>query len=134
MEFTKDISTAVWSTVCSSTKGYLKLDISAPNTLTEDVVNNWVYLEYVYTSDSPNPWVQLPYYTEYNIRVRADISIGLLTLKRDQDGLPSTQSWFNKVRLICIKPTSTGTISRQSAPLPDFNDYRAVCRYYGLPE
>ncbi len=134
MEFIKDISTAVWTTVGTSSAGYLKLDISAPNTLTTDVVNNWVNLVYVYSSDGAGPWVQLPYYTERNIRVRAEISVGLLTLKRDQDGKPFTQSWFNKVRLICIKPTSTGTISRQSAPLPDFSDYHAVCRYYGLSE
>jgi hypothetical protein len=132
--YTKDISSATWTTVGTSASGYLELDISVPKVLTSDVVNNWVNLVYVYTSDASGPWAQLPYYTERNIRVRAEINIGHLILKRDQDGRPSTQSWFNQVKLICIKPSSSGSLARKTGPLPDFSDYHAVCSYYGLEE
>lgn len=132
--FTKDITTAAWTTIGTANEGFLELDISAPDVLTADVVNNWVNLVYVYTSDAAGPWAQLPYYTERDIRVRADISVGHLILKRDQDGRPETQSWFDKVRLVCIKPSSSGSLTRHSAPLPDFSNYRAVCNYYGIDE
>lgn len=130
--YTKDISNATWTTIGTAADGYLKLDIMASNVLTADVVNNWVNLVYVYTSDESGPWALLPYYTERNIRVTADIQIGHLILKRDQDGQPYTQSWFNTVKLVCIKPSASGAISRSSRPLPDLHDYNAVCRYYGL--
>jgi hypothetical protein len=132
--YTKDISSSTWTKIGNTTSGYLELDISAPEVLTSDVVNNWVNLVYVYTSDFGGPWALLPYYTERNIRVSADIQIGHLVLKRDQDGAPSTQSWFNKVRLICIKPSSSGSLARHATPPPDFNDYHAVCLYYGIAE
>jgi hypothetical protein len=132
--YTKDISTAIWTVIGTSTQGYLQLDISAPDILTSDVVNNWVNLVYVYTSDAAGPWAQLPYYTERDILVRAQISVGHLILTRSQDGEPSTQSWFYTVRLVCIKPSSSGSLTRHSAPLPDFSNYRAVCAYYGIDE
>lgn len=132
--YTKDISSATWTTIGNVNSGYLELDISAPKVLTSDVVNNWVNLVYVYTSDFGGPWALLPYYTERNVRVSADIRIGHLILKRDQGGVPFTQSWFNKVRLICIEPSSSGSLARHATPPPDFNDYHAVCLYYGIAE
>lgn len=132
--YTKDITNATWTMVGTTTNGFLKLDISVPDVLTSDVVNNWVNLVYVYTSDAVGPWTQLPYYTERDILVRAQIDVGHLILTRSQDGIPDTQSWFDKVRLVCIKPSSSGSLTRHSAPLPDFSDYRAVCAYYAIDE
>lgn len=133
--YTKDISAAKWTIIGTSTSGYLELKIDAPSVLTADVVQNWVTLVYVNTSDfNQNGWALLPYYSDRDIRVSADIYVGYLLIDRDQDGEPSTQSWFNKVKLVLIKPSSSGSISRTSAPLPDFKDYRAVCRYYGIRE
>lgn len=132
--YSKDISSSIWETVGNNAAGYLKLTIPAPQVLTSDVVNNWINLVYVYTSDFKGSWALLPYYSERNIRVTADITVGAIILKRDQDGTPYTQSWFNKVRLICIEPSSTGTIARKSEPLVDYTDYAAVCRYYSIPE
>lgn len=132
--FTQDISKSTWTMVGSSTNGYLKLDISAPQVLTTDVVTNWVNLVYVHTSDATGPWFLLPYYSERDIRVTADVQTGKLTLKRDQEGKPYTQSWFNTVKVVCIKPSSVGTLARQSGPPPDYSDYKAVCRYYGISE
>lgn len=133
--YTKDISSAAWTTIGVYNSGYLELKITAPNVLTEDVVDNWVVLVYVNTSDfNQSGWALLPYYTNRNIRVTADIYTGYLLIDRDQNGAPNTQSWFNKVKLVLIKPSVTGSISRTSAPLPDFKDYHAVCKYYGIPE
>lgn len=133
--YTEDISGAKWTTVGLSSNGYLELKIDAPNILTSDVVSNWVVLVYVNTSDfNQSGWALLPYYTNRNIRVTADIYIGYFLLDRDQDGEPNTQSWCNKVKLVLIKPSSSGSINRSSNPLPDFKNYSAVCKYYGIPE
>lgn len=130
--YTKDITGSIWTVVGSVSSGYLMLDISAPNVLTDDVVNNWVNLVYVYTSDFNGPWALLPYYSQRHIRVTAEIKTGHLILKRDQNDQASTQSWFHRVRLVCIRPSSTGSIARKTGPLPDFSDYWAVCHYYDL--
>lgn len=103
--FEKDISNAQWTTFGNINSGYLQLEISAPKVLTAEVVNNWTNLVYVVSSDFSSGWALLPYYTERNIRVTATLSAGRLILKRDQDGKPSTQSNFSKVRLISIKPS-----------------------------
>lgn len=131
--YIKDITSATWTIIGSVSSGYLELDIPAPNVLTADVVNNWVNLVYVNTSDF-NGWGLVPYYTERNIRVTAAINIGNLILRRDQDGTANTQSWFHAVKLVCIKPSSTGSIQRQGAPPPDYSDYQAVADYYGITE
>jgi hypothetical protein len=131
--FTKDITGATWATVGSSSAGYLKLDISAPQVLTGDVVNNWVTLVYVQSTDFSS-WALLPYYTERNIQVSAGISVGHLVLQRSQEGKPSTQSNFYTVRLVCIEPSSTGPLQRTAASQPDFKDYNAVSAYYGIKE
>lgn len=133
--FTKDISAATWETVGSSSDGYLKLDISAPTVLTQDVVDNWVNLVYVYTSEvGYAPWTLLPIYSTRNVRVTGTVLVGHLILQRDQDGEPHTQSWFNKVKLVSIKPSSIGALGRMEAPPIDYSDYQAVCNYYGIEE
>lgn len=124
--FTKDISAETWSVQGTNSSGYEYLNISAPQVLTSDVVNNWVNLVYVRTSDFQGAWALLPYYTERKIRVSADIAVGKIVLKRDQDGAPYTQSWHDRIRLVCIEPSSTGTIARKSGSLVDYADYAAV--------
>jgi hypothetical protein len=131
--YTKDISGATWTTVGSSSNGYLELKIDAPDVLTEEVVNNWVVLVYVQSTDF-NGWALLPYYTNRDIQVSAKISVGFLLLDRTQDGKPQTQSNFYGVKLVLIEPSLTGNISLHPASLPDFKDYHAVCKYYGIPE
>jgi|GEM_PF-2513902 len=131
--YTKDITSAIWTVVGSVSSGYLRLEIPAPKVLTADVVDNWINLVYVYTSDF-NGWGLVPYYTERDIRVTASISVGKLALMRDQNGMASTQSWFHMVKLVCIKPSSSGTIQRQSPPPVDYSDYQAVADYYGIGE
>ncbi len=131
--YTVDITDSIWTVVGSVASGYLQLQINAPKVLTTDVVNNWVNLVYVNTSDFAS-WALLPYYTERGIRVTASISTGKMWLKRDQNGMASTQSWFHFVRLVCIKPSTSGSLARAAGPLPDFKDYHAVCRYYGIAE
>ena len=108
--YTKDISGATWTQVGTNSSGYLSLTINAPNVLTNDVVSNWVILVYVYTSDFSG-WGIVPYYTERNIRVTAEIHTGYITLKRDQDGAPYTQSNFSTLKLVLIKPVSMGTLN-----------------------
>lgn len=133
--FTKDLSTAVWETVGTSNDGYLKLDISAPTVLTQYVVDSCVNLVYVYTSEvGYAPWTLLPIYSKRKVRVTGTILVGHLILQRDQDGRPSTQSWFYAVKLISIKPSSTGALERLEAPPVDYSDYQAVCKYYGIEE
>ena len=108
--YTMDISGMTWTQVGSNSSGYLSLTLSAPNVLTSDVVNNWVILVYVHSTDFNN-WALVPYYTERNIRVTAEVNIGSITLKRDQDGAPYTQSNFSTLRLVLIKPASTSTLN-----------------------
>jgi hypothetical protein len=108
--YTMDISGMTWTQVGSNSSGYLSLTLSAPNVLTSDVVNNWVILVYVHSTDFNN-WALVPYYTERNIRVTAEINIGSITLKRDQDGTPYTQSNFSTLRVVLMKPASTSTLN-----------------------
>lgn len=107
--FEKDISAAQWTTIGNINSGYLQLDISAPKVLTADVVSNWTNLVYVNSTDFSGGWALLPYYTERNIRVTATLNEGHLILKRDQDGKPSTQSNFSRVKLISIKPSEVAS-------------------------
>ncbi len=131
--YTKDISSATWTKIGNKISGYLELDISTPKVLTSDVVNNWVNLVYIQSTDFIG-WTLLPYYTERNIQVSAAITIGQLTLMRTQDGKPETQSNFYTVKLVCIKPSSSGSLERHATLPPDFKDYHAVYRYYGIAE
>jgi hypothetical protein len=108
--YTMDISGMTWTQVGSNSSGYLSLTVNAPNVLTSDVVNNWVILVYVHSTDFNN-WALVPYYTERNIRVTAELNTGSITLKRDQDGAPYTQSNFSTLRLVLMKPGSTGTLN-----------------------
>jgi len=108
--YTMDISNMTWTTVGTSSSGYLSLKVNAPNVLTGDVTSNWVVLVYVKSTDFGSQWALVPYYTERDIRVTADVEPGYVTLKRDQDGQPYTQSGFSDLKLVLIKPDSTGTI------------------------
>lgn len=109
--YTKDISSAAWVTHSQGgSKGYLSLTIPA-SVLTDDIINNWVNLVYVSTSDFGYNWGMVPYYTERNIRVTAELAVGSITLKRDQDGTPYTQSGFSAVKVVCIKPSSVGALA-----------------------
>jgi hypothetical protein len=132
--FTKDIRNATWTMVGTLANGYLQLEIAAPAVLTTDVVTNWVNLVYVYTSEFGGPWAQVPFISERGVLVTDYIVVGKLGLRRSQDGEAESQSWYYTVKLVCIKPSATGSIARQGAPLPDFNDYEAVCRYYGISD
>lgn len=108
--YTYSLRDAVWTTVGSINNGYLQLDIPAPQVLTADALENNVILVYIKSSDFSN-WAQLPYYTERNIRVQADITVGRVRLKRDQDGRPSTQSNFQSMRLAIMKKTAEKPLS-----------------------
>lgn len=108
--FTKDIIGVTWTTVSQGgSQGYLKLTIPA-TVLTDDIINNWANFVYVTTSDFGYSWAMVPYYTERNIRVTAELSVGSVTLKRDQDGAPYTQSGFSAVKVVCIKPSTSGPL------------------------
>lgn len=124
--YTKDISGATWETYGTTSSGYLRLIIDAPNILTRDVVKNWVILVYVASSDYGFSWSLLPYYTDRNIRVQYEIREGSVIIKRDQDGKAKTQSNFSEIKIVAIQPSSTGTISQiKNSPI-DFKNYEAV--------
>ncbi|MDR6785265.1 hypothetical protein ABIE26_003964 [Pedobacter africanus] len=108
--YTYSLTNAVWTTVGTVTSGYLQLDIAAPQTLTADVLTNNVVMVYVKSTDYAD-WAVLPYYTERNIRVQAEVSVGRIRLKRDQDGRPSTQSNFQNMRVVVMKKTSEKPLS-----------------------
>ncbi|MEZ2445936.1 collagen-like protein [Chitinophaga sp. RCC_12] len=114
--YEKDISTLKWTAAGT----YLYMQIPAPNVLTENVLNTSTILVYVYTSDF-NGWGIVPYNTERNIRVTAEIGVGYVQLRKDQNGVPSTQSWHSKIRLVIIKNTATNQLTRQQEI--NMNDY-----------
>ncbi|MBC9796652.1 collagen-like triple helix repeat-containing protein [Sinomicrobium weinanense] len=124
--YTKDIAGLTWTEVAA----HLQLQIDAPQVLTAEVVDNYVILVYVRSTDYSS-WALLPYYTERNIRVQANIQIGKLTLKRDQDGNPYTQSNFSKVRLVLIENTENDIISQMPENV-DLKNYSEVKRHYQL--
>lgn len=103
--FEKDISTATWTATGAGAGNYLWLDVNAPTVLTSAVLEKNTILVYVYTSDFQG-WGIVPYNTERNIRVTAEVGVGKIRLKKDQNGYPSTQSWHNKVRLVLIENTA----------------------------
>lgn len=81
--YTKVISGAKWPTVGISSNGYSELKCNAPNVLTSDVINNWTTLVYVNTSDfNQSGLALLPYYSNRDIRVTADIYRILFTRSR----------------------------------------------------
>jgi hypothetical protein len=99
-----NVLTAPWTTVGSGTNGYQYLTFDVP-VLTQDILDNWITLVYVKSSDFDNNWALLPYYTERNIRVTATLYVGSITIKRDQDGTPNVQSNLNQMRLVAIQGT-----------------------------
>jgi len=112
--FTRDIKGLQWTTVGNSSSGYLQLEILAPNVLTNEVLQKSTILVYVYTSDFSGNWALLPYYTERRIRVQADVRVGKITLKKDQDGKPSTQSWHDSVKVVIITESSSQPLNKPS--------------------
>jgi hypothetical protein len=106
--YEQDISGLQWK----ATSTYLYMQIPAANVLTANVLNTSTILVYVYTSDF-NGWGMVPYYTERNIRVTAEVGIGYVLLRKDQNGSPSTQSWHTKIRVVIIKNTATSPLNRQ---------------------
>lgn len=129
--YTKDIQNETWAMVGSTTSGYLSLGISAPTLLTSSIIKNAIILVYVESSDF-SEWTLLPYYTDRNITVEYALFNGVLSLRRSQDGKPRTQSYFSKVKLVIIEPSSSGTIQRTAAV--DYKDYNAVKEYYKLED
>lgn len=109
--YEKDISAMTWT--ASGTYSYLS--VPAPNVLKSDVLEKNTILVYVYTSDFGG-WGIVPYHTERNIRVTAEVKVGSVLLRKDQDGSPTTQSWHHKIRLVIIRNTATNTLNRVQAP------------------
>jgi hypothetical protein len=101
--YEKDISSLTWT----NNSTYSSLSISAPNVLTSDNIANNIILVYVKTTDFGSNWALVPYYTERNIRVTAEVRVGTVVLKKDQDGSASTQSSFSNLRLVLLRQTNT---------------------------
>lgn len=119
--YEKDIAGLVWT----NNTTYSSLTISAPNVLTAATLENNTILVYVYTSDF-NGWGAVPYATERNIRVTAEIGVGYVRLKRDQNGTSNTQSWHNKIRLVVIKNTATDVLGRVAENKMQYLNYPAT--------
>jgi hypothetical protein len=100
-----DISTMAWQ----SNSTYSQLTVPAPSVLTSQALQNNIALVYVYTSDFTT-WGIVPYDTERDIRVTADVKVGSIVLRKDQDGGPNTQSWHNKLRLVLIPIVAAGPL------------------------
>jgi|SRR5690606_19971931 len=110
--YTRSLEDLTWQTIGNSNSGYLRMEVPAPNVLTNNVLQNSIILVYVYTSDFGGDWALVPYFTERNIRVQAEISTGKIVLKKDQDGRPSTQSWHTKIRVVIIEQSSSGNLNK----------------------
>lgn len=120
--YEKDITAATWTAAGT----FSRLTVNAPNVLTSAVLSSSTILVYVYTSDFSG-WGQVPYTTERNIRVTAEVGIGYVMLRKDQNGTPSTQSWHHRLRLVIIANTgAAGELSRQAYTNDSFNDYPAA--------
>lgn len=126
--FAKSISSETWETVGSYSKGHLRLTINVP-VLTSDVIDDSVILIYVKSSDFSYNWAILPYHSERDVLVNADIKSGKVILKRSQGGKASTQSNFTDVRIVIIEPSESTDLSASTL---DFGNYDAVEAYYGL--
>lgn len=131
--FTRDLTDLTWTTVGNSNSGYLRMEVSATNVLTSEVLEKSTILVYVYTSDFGGDWALLPYYTERDIRCSAEVMIGKIILKKDQEGKPYTQSWHNKIKVVIIEESSSGVLSRRF-PNKNFQEmsYYEVMDYFGL--
>lgn len=103
--YEKNISGMTWVNYTT----YLSLTIPAPNVLTAEALQNNIVLVYDYTTDFGG-WGIVPYYTERNIRVTAKVAVGKITLYRDQDGMPSTQSSHQRVRVVLIPIVAGGVL------------------------
>ncbi|GEP97087.1 hypothetical protein [Chitinophaga cymbidii] len=120
--YEKDIATMTWT--ASGTYSYLS--VPAPKVLTASVLENSTILVYVYTSDFSG-WGMVPYHTERNIRVTAEVKVGSVLLRKDQNGTPTTQSWHHRIRLVIIANTGTAAaLNRQAYTDASFNDYPAA--------
>ncbi|MBO9150779.1 hypothetical protein ACFOTA_01050 [Chitinophaga sp. GCM10012297] len=98
--------------------------------LKTDVLEKNTILLYVYTSDFQG-WGIVPYHTERNIRVTAEIRVGSVLMRKDQNGTPTTQSWHHKIRLVIIRNTAANTLSRAQAPgAEEIAAYPAVKELY----
>lgn len=127
--YTKDISSANWEREGS----YLILKIKAPNILTRDVLDNHTILTYVRSTDHSS-WSLLPYLTHRGILVEVDVELGEITLQRSQNGAPTTQSRFSRLKLVIIGQTSSEELNRSPDIPVDYEDYEAVKKYYNFKD
>lgn len=113
--YEKDITNTTWTTVGTNSNGYLQLEVAAPQVLTQAALDSNTALVYVYTSDfSPAQWALVPYYTERDITVTAAVSLGKITLRKNQNNAPYTQSWHYKVRLVLVPIGATGSLQKKN--------------------
>ncbi len=104
--YERDISAMTWQNHTT----YSSLTIQAPNVLTSQALANNIVLVYVYTSDFGGDWGIVPYHTERDIRLTAQVNAGSVSLSKDQDGSPSTQSWHTKLRVVLIPIIAGGLL------------------------
>lgn len=117
--YEKDITGATWT----ASGNHSFLNVAAPAVLTAAALEANTVLVYVYTSDFGG-WGLVPYATERGIRVTAEVSVGAVKLRKDQNGTPTTQSWHNRVRVILIAnaaaPAPLGRAAYSNASFDDF--------------
>ena len=109
--FEKNIRDSTWTQVGSMSNGYLKLVVNAPNVLTQNAIDSSVIQVYIKSTDYSS-WALVPYYTERNILVTANIRKGSVELRRSQDERPSTQSNFSTVRLVLTAITNFDELNK----------------------
>ncbi|WP_220392875.1 hypothetical protein [Chitinophaga lutea] len=103
---------------------YSYLDVAAPTVLTAANISANTILVYVATSDFGGNFGLVPYVTERNIRVTAEISTGNVRLRKDQNGTPTTQSWHSTLRLVLIQNSGAAApLNRQAYDNDSFKDY-----------
>lgn len=120
------ITASQWTGLGTAT---ITTDISAPK-LTADIRDHGVVLVYhMYGSVAR----MLPYaYTTIGDHLDFTYIIGKITIRDyHQDG--SVINTFANVQFRYVLIPG-GVAARKSSPLPDYSDYHAVCRYYGIPE
>ncbi|WP_157986729.1 collagen-like triple helix repeat-containing protein [Chitinophaga alhagiae] len=120
--FEKDITSETWTAAGT----YSYLNVQAPNVLTANVLNASTVLVYVLTSDFGGGWGLVPYTTERNIRVTAEVAIGYIRLRKDQNNTPTTQSWHHRLRVVIIANTgAAGALNRQVYTSSSFDNWPA---------
>lgn len=126
-------ATITWASTSMYGTNYLTASLAIPQ-ITQDIVNNGVVLVYggfFFGSDS---WTALPIsYLEANVtnHYSFGIKLGSVTLRCHQSNniTPGTPSIPFRILII-----SGAALARKSSPLPDYNNYKAVCQYYGIQE